>query len=117
MSNVDIAVGLSSGLATARATSGQRRIALATAVASLLIFIAVAPFVRTPLPKLPAFIPACQAALFFVDLITAVLLIDQFLRLRRPSPAHTPPVPLIWAQKRGFSVVGRREFAADFLLV
>jgi hypothetical protein len=40
------------------------------------------PFVRAPLPKLPAFIPAYQAALFFIDLITAVLLIDQFLRLR-----------------------------------
>ncbi len=82
MSSFRVADGLSNALATARATRGQRRIALAIAAVSLLIFLAVAPFVRTPLPKMPAFIPAYQAALFFIDLITAVLLMDQFLRLR-----------------------------------
>jgi hypothetical protein len=49
---------------------------------ALVIFIGIAPFVCIPLSKLPAFIPAYQAALFFIDLLTAVLLIDQFLRLR-----------------------------------
>jgi two-component system sensor histidine kinase/response regulator len=82
MSSSGIADGLSNALATARATPGQRRVALAIAVASLLIFVAIAPFVRTSLPRMPAFIPAYQVALFFIDLITAVLLIDQFLRLR-----------------------------------
>lgn len=85
MSTIGIAEELSSALATARATPRQQRIALAIAVASLLIFIAVAPLVRTPLPKMPAFIPAYQAALFFTDLITAMLLIDQFLRVRSTS--------------------------------
>jgi hypothetical protein len=85
MSTIGIAQELSGALATARATPRQRRIAFAIAVASLLIFIAVAPFVRTPLPKMPAFIPAYQTALFFIDLITAMLLIDQFLRVRSTS--------------------------------
>jgi hypothetical protein len=85
MSTNGIAHELSSGLATARATPRQQRIALAIAVASLLILIVIAPFVRTPLPKMPAVIPAFQTALFFIDLITAVLLIDQFLRVRSTS--------------------------------
>jgi Membrane-associated sensor, integral membrane domain len=38
--------------------------------------------VRLHLPPHPAFIPAYQTALFFIDLITAALLLDQFLRLR-----------------------------------
>lgn len=82
MPSTGIANGLGNALVTARATPGQRRAALAIALASLLIFMAIAPFVRTPLPRMPAFIPAYQAALFFIDLITAVLLIDQFLRVR-----------------------------------
>jgi hypothetical protein len=85
MSGAGIANGLSTALATACATSSQRRAAAGIAVASLLIFLVIAPFVRTPLPKLPAFIPAYQTALLFIDLITAALLIDQFLRLRSTS--------------------------------
>lgn len=34
---------------------------------------------------MPAFILSYQAALFFIDLITAVLLYEQFVRLRSPS--------------------------------
>ena len=82
MSTISIAGDIGNALATARATPGQRRIAMGIAGVALLAFILVVPFVRTPLPKLPAFIPAYQAALFFIDLITAVLLIDQILRLR-----------------------------------
>jgi len=69
-------------LATASATSLERQVALAIAVAALALFIAVVPFVRTPLVALPAFIPAYEASLFFIDLVTAVLLFDQFARLR-----------------------------------
>jgi hypothetical protein len=47
-----------------------------------LVFIAIVPFGRVPLAKMPAFIPSYEAALLFLDLITAVLLFDQFVRLR-----------------------------------
>ncbi len=80
-----IADQLSMALATARATSGQRRIAMAIGIATLVIFLAAVPFVRTPLTPMPAFIPAYQTALFVIDLITAVLLTDQFLRVRSPG--------------------------------
>jgi hypothetical protein len=69
-------------LATARATRGETQLALAVAAISLLAFLAIVPFARVPLAKMPAFIPSYEAALFFIDLITAVLLFDQFVRLR-----------------------------------
>ncbi len=72
-------------LATAPASDGERRAAVAIAAASLLVFLAFLPFVRVPLARLPAFIPSYEAALFFIDLITAILLFDQFARLRSTS--------------------------------
>ncbi len=69
-------------LATASATRLDRRAALVIAIVSLAAFLAVVPFVRVPLARLPAFIPSYEAALFFIDLVTAVLLFDQFARLR-----------------------------------
>ncbi|HET7888558.1 MAG TPA: MASE4 domain-containing protein [Bradyrhizobium sp.] len=69
-------------LSTALATSRQKRAALALAIASLLAFIAVAPFATIPLLELPAFIPAYEAVLFFIDLVTALLLFDQFARVQ-----------------------------------
>ena len=68
-------------LATAYATRREQRFALVIAAISLLAFIAILPFVRVPLAKMPAFIPSYEAALFFIDLITALLLFDQFARL------------------------------------
>ncbi|MES2952264.1 MAG: MASE4 domain-containing protein [Pseudomonadota bacterium] len=50
--------------------------------ASVLIFIAAAPFARTALPQVPAFIPVYQSALVTNDLITAVLLLGQYSFLR-----------------------------------
>lgn len=76
---------LSLALATAQATAQEKRIAGAIALVCLVVFVVAVPFVRVPLPRVPAFIPAYQAALFFVDLITAALLIDQCLRLRSGS--------------------------------
>ncbi len=69
-------------LATAVATRAERRVALAIAAASLALFVAVVPFVRVPLAQFSAFSPAYETALFFIDLVTAVLLFDQFARLR-----------------------------------
>ena len=76
---------LSLALATAQATAQEKRIAGAIALVCLVVFVVAVPFVRVPLPRVPAFIPAYQTALFFVDLITAALLIDQCLRLRSGS--------------------------------
>jgi hypothetical protein len=72
-------------LITTLASSRQQRIALAIAVATLVAFAVAVPFVRVPLARMPAFIPSYEAALLFIDLITAVLLFDQFVRLRLGS--------------------------------
>ena len=57
---------------------------MAIAAVATLTFATTVPFVRVPLAQMPAFIPAYEAALFFIDLITAVLLFEQFVRLRAP---------------------------------
>lgn len=69
-------------LSTDLASRGQKRFALVVAAITILAFLAAVPFVRVPLAKMPAFIPSYEAALFFIDLITAILLFDQFIRLR-----------------------------------
>ena len=69
-------------LATALATRREQHVAVTLAVIAFLVFCVVVPFVRVPLARMPAFIPSYEAALFFIDLITAVLLFDQFVRLR-----------------------------------
>ena len=69
-------------LATAVATQAEQRIALVIAVAAVLGFAVIIPFVRVPLARMPAFIPSYEAALFLIDLITAALLYEQFVRLR-----------------------------------
>jgi hypothetical protein len=69
-------------LVNALATRRQKQLAAVIAAAALLAFVVAVPFARVPLTPLPAFIPSYQAALFFIDLITAVLLFEQFVRLR-----------------------------------
>ena len=69
-------------LATAIAGPEQRRLAIIVTAVSGLAFLAAAPFARVPLIPVPAFIPAYEAALVVVDLITAVLLFGQFAELR-----------------------------------
>jgi two-component system, sensor histidine kinase and response regulator len=70
---------------TAHATQRQKRLAAIIAAIAFVAFAAAVPFVRLPLAQVPAFIPAYEAALFFIDLITALLLFEQFLRLRLPA--------------------------------
>jgi hypothetical protein len=72
-------------LATAPATRREQRIALAIAGSAFVLFVAIVPFVRVPLARMPAFIPSYEAALIFIDLTTATLLFDQFMRLRSAS--------------------------------
>jgi signal transduction histidine kinase/CheY-like chemotaxis protein len=61
---------------------GQRALALAVLLLSLLVFLACVPFAKAPLGRIDAFIPAYQAALAINDLITAALLFGQFSILR-----------------------------------
>jgi PAS domain S-box-containing protein len=60
----------------------DRRLALAVAAASALIFALTVPFAQVQLPVIWAFIPTYQSALATNDLITAVLLYAQFGLLR-----------------------------------
>ncbi len=65
-------------LSLLRAGRGERRLAIAVILVSLAVFIAAAPFARTPLPTLTAFMPSYESALIINDLITAALLFGQF---------------------------------------
>jgi len=69
---------LSTGLATPR----QKRVALVIAVVSFVAAAAIVPFAGLQLHAVHAFIPSYGAALVLVDLITALLLFDQVLRVR-----------------------------------
>jgi signal transduction histidine kinase len=69
-------------LSSQAATAGQRRRALIVVAASAALFVALAPFAKTPLAPVAAFLPAYEAALVINDLITAVLLFGQFGILR-----------------------------------
>lgn len=69
-------------LSTDIAGNGERSLAFAVVLLSILIFLAAAPFARMPLAQLWAFIPIYQSALALNDLITAVLLFAQFRILR-----------------------------------
>jgi PAS domain S-box-containing protein len=60
----------------------EKAIAVAVVVISAVTLVLLAPFARVPLPRVDAFIPAYEAALIVVDLITAVLLFGQFARAR-----------------------------------
>lgn len=69
-------------LSTLPAGPRERRLALAVVLLSSAIFFAAAPFARTPLAAVPAFLPVYQSALVINDLITAALLFGQFANLR-----------------------------------
>ena len=58
-------------------TPVQRRIALAVAVVLLVGLGVTALFANEPLPRIDAFIPTIEGAVFLTDLITAVLLFSQ----------------------------------------
>jgi signal transduction histidine kinase len=62
------------------ATRQTRMLATCFSVLAILIFLAVAPFVTVPLVAIPAFIPAYESALAIIEILTAVLLLGQYLR-------------------------------------
>ena len=69
-------------LSTQPAERREQRRALSAMLVATLVFLALAPFARTRLEPLPAFLPAYQAALVLSEGVTAALLFGQFT-LRR----------------------------------
>jgi signal transduction histidine kinase/ActR/RegA family two-component response regulator len=63
-------------------SAGEQRLAFAIIAILALAFVVAVPFARTPLLPVVAFIPAYEAALIIIDLITAVLLLGQFAQHR-----------------------------------
>jgi hypothetical protein len=61
-------------VSTLLARPSDRRLALAVIGVSALVFLALAPFARVPLPPQWAFIPVYQSAMAITDFVTAVLL-------------------------------------------
>ena len=76
------AMGQSMLLPTAEASRAQRCCAAVAIAISAIAFIAAVPVARVKLPPVAAFIPAYEASLVVIDLITAVLLFGQFAQLR-----------------------------------
>jgi len=72
-------------LSTVPARRSDRRLALAVILVALLIFLATAPFARTPLLPVWAFVPAYESALAINDLIIAVLLFAQYSTALSPA--------------------------------
>jgi diguanylate cyclase (GGDEF)-like protein len=79
---VDLTHGQWAFISTKPAERRDLRWALVAMAASLLFFLAAAPFAKTPLGQVPAFIPVYVSWLVICDLITAVLLFGQFSVLR-----------------------------------
>jgi signal transduction histidine kinase len=69
-------------LSTLPADAADRRLAFWFIAISALIFVALAPFAKVPLAPVPAFIPIYQSALVVSDLLTALLLFNQYRIVR-----------------------------------
>ncbi|HVT55027.1 MAG TPA: MASE4 domain-containing protein [Xanthobacteraceae bacterium] len=69
-------------ISTVPASRKSRRFVTAAIAIAVLAFGATLPFLYTPLPRVPAFIPAIQTSLAIIDFVTMVMLLGQFLRQR-----------------------------------
>ena len=78
----DTEAPVSDFIATATASAGQRQLAMAVVAVSAAVFAVLIPFAKIKLAQVPAFIPAYEAALVITDLVTVVLLVGQFMKLR-----------------------------------
>src|SRR5215469_8148309 len=74
--------GSNTFLATEPATLGLRRCALTIVIVLFVLFCALIPFARLPLPRFEAFIPISEAALALVGLLTTSFLLVAFRRSR-----------------------------------
>ena len=72
-------------IATAPTRRADRYAAIATVVVSLIVLAFAAPYADAPWPLMVAFIPSTDTGLIVIDVITATLLLGQFVQLRRPS--------------------------------
>jgi len=70
--------GAETSLLSLPPTHRQTRWAIAVAVCQVTAFALVAPFARTQLAEINAFIPAFEGVIFVTDLVTSVLLFSQF---------------------------------------
>jgi PAS domain S-box-containing protein len=70
--------GAETSLLSLPPTHRQTRWAIAVAVCQVAAFALVAPFARTRLAEINAFIPAFEGVIFVTDLVTSVLLFSQF---------------------------------------
>jgi PAS domain S-box-containing protein len=70
--------GAETSLLSLPPTHRQTRWAIAVAVCQVAAFVLVAPFARTQLAEINAFIPAFEGVIFVTDLVTSVLLFSQF---------------------------------------
>ena len=77
-------------LCTTRAGQQDRRLAFAAIGVAVLLFVSLLPFARTPLAKIPAFIPSYESALAISNLITAVMLFGHFTRIRLRALSSSP---------------------------
>lgn len=66
-------------VASSPASPGQERIAIALVLGIAAATAAVAPFAQVPLARIDAFLPATQTTLSAADLVTAALLMAQYL--------------------------------------
>src|SRR6185295_4823349 len=69
-------------LAEIPVSASERQLASLMMLTSMAAFVVAIPFAKTPLLQVPAFIPAYEAALIITDLITAVMLLGQFVQGR-----------------------------------
>jgi PAS domain S-box-containing protein len=69
-------------LSTAPGGPGDRRLALAVILVSLLIFLTLAPFAQVPLPRVFGFVPMYESAIAISDLVTVAILFIQYNILR-----------------------------------
>jgi signal transduction histidine kinase/CheY-like chemotaxis protein len=69
-------------LATTVATARERRFAWGVVIVSVALFALALPYAKVKLIEVPAFMPAYISALIVISLVTAVMLVGQFVRLR-----------------------------------
>jgi hypothetical protein len=64
------------------AGKGERRLALAVAALSIIVFVGLVPFAQVKLAAMPFFISVYESVLVITDLLTVVLLLNHFGRTR-----------------------------------
>jgi signal transduction histidine kinase len=74
--------GSNAFLVTAPVPLGARRRALAVAIALFVVFCALIPFARVPLPRIEAFNPIFESTLALINLVAASFLLVAFRRSR-----------------------------------